>query len=312
MTHPLRMTLLRLLPALPADRPARAAVAVLAAIGASLLVVVARTRWGTAGDELAYWLAAERLAAGEPLYDPTASLITPGAYLYPPPLAQVLAPLTAVISGDLFTLGWTVLLLWCLYWLGGRNALVALALVVFIPVAVELWWRNVHLILAVLIVLGLRRGGWWFAIAAAIKMTPALGILYLASRGRLREAAVATAVGAGLLAASVALSPDAWRQFVDVIVEPAADAGAGIVPLPFWVRAFVGAALAVAAGRLHPRVGEPLLVVGLVFANPTFHVAALSMLVAIVPLWRTRQAQRARAGIDGASPTTTPAAAAQS
>lgn len=283
------MSLARVALVLPADRRPRIALVVLAAIGAGLLAVVAFTRWGAPGDEFAYWLAAQRLVAGGPLYDTTATLVTPYTYLYPPPLAQVLAPLTHILSDGLYNAGWTVLLLACLWWLGGRNLFVALALIAFVPVAVELWYRNVHLILAVLIVLGLRRGGWWFAIGAAIKITPALGILYLAARGRYRDAFVAAAVGGTLLAASLALAPDAWRQFVDVIVAPSRNVGAGILPVPFWVRGIAGALLAVAAGRIRPRIGEPLLVVALVIANPTLYVTALSMLVAVLPLWRTRR-----------------------
>jgi hypothetical protein len=276
---------------LPTERRSRVALVVLAAIGAALLAIIALTRWGTPSDESAYWQAAQRLVAGEPLYDPTATLVTPYTYLYPPPLAQVLAPLTLVLSDAAFIVGWTVLLLACLWWLGGRNLFVALALIAFVPVAVELWYRNVHLILAVLIVLGLRRGGWWFAIGASIKLTPVLGIAYLASRGRYRDAAVAVGVGGALLVMSVAISPDSWRQFVEVILEPARSAGAGIVPVPFWVRLLAGAALAVAAGRTRPKLGEPLLVVAVVIANPTLYVTALSMLVAIVPLWRTRRVE---------------------
>lgn len=289
------MTLARLLPGLPVDRRSRIALIVLAGIGACLLAVVAVYRWGTPSDEYAYWLAAKRLVAGQPLYDPNAIPGTPYAYFYPPPLAQVLAPLTLVLPDAAFVAGWTVLLLACLVWLGGRNVLVALALLAFVPVAVELWFRNVHLVLAVFIVLGLRRGGWWFSVGAAIKMTPALGILYLAARGRWRDAAVASLVGAVLLAISVAISPAAWREFVDVVAGSAGHVGASIFPVPFWPRAILGICLAVAAGRLRPRVGEPLLVAAIVIANPTLWVTALSLLVAIVPLVRTRSAPSIRA-----------------
>jgi hypothetical protein len=48
---------------------------ILAALGASLLLVVALARWGIPSDEYAYWLAAKRLVAGLPLYDPS---VTPG------------------------------------------------------------------------------------------------------------------------------------------------------------------------------------------------------------------------------------------
>jgi peptidoglycan/LPS O-acetylase OafA/YrhL len=52
---------------------------------------------------------------------------------------------------------WIVLLLACLWWLGGRDPLTAVALIAFLPVAVELPARNIHLVLAVLAVLALRR-----------------------------------------------------------------------------------------------------------------------------------------------------------
>jgi hypothetical protein len=44
------------------------------------------------------------------------------------------------------------------------------------------------------------------------------------------------------------------------------------------------------------RVGEAVLVVALVVANPTLWATALSMLVAIVPLWRGTRRSEERAG----------------
>ena len=76
---------------------------VLAAIGLSLLAILATTEWQHFNDEHAYWLAGARLAAGQPLYDPTAAPNTPFAYWYPPTLAQVLAPVTSFLSADAFS-----------------------------------------------------------------------------------------------------------------------------------------------------------------------------------------------------------------
>ena len=70
---------------------------VLAAIGGALLVIVATTRWAVPSDEHAYWLAARRIIDGLPLYDPAATIITPYAYLYPPPLAQAMVPVALVL-----------------------------------------------------------------------------------------------------------------------------------------------------------------------------------------------------------------------
>jgi hypothetical protein len=259
---------------------------VAATIGAIFLVVVVTTRWFEPTDEAAYWRAAERLATGQPVYDQTAQPGTPYAYFYPPPLAQVLAPFTRLVDERVFTAAWTVLLLGCLWWLSGRRPLVAIALVAFVPVAVELWYRNVHLVLAVLIVLALRRAPWLFAVAAAIKVAPVLGIVYLALRGRWRDAMIASAVGGAMLLVSVLASPELWRSFIDTVLVTGPAMGASLVPVPFPVRAALGIALTIVAARVPPRWGEPLLVVAIVVANPTLWATVFSMLVAIVPLLR--------------------------
>lgn len=269
-----------------------------AAIGLALLAVIAIYEWSHLNDEFAYWQAGARLWAGEAVYDPAAAPNTPYAYWYPPPLAQVLAPFTSVVSAELFAVAWTVLLLACLWWLGGRNVLVALALIAFLPVAVELRVRNVHLVIAVLAVFALRRSWAFWIPATALKITPVLGIGYLAAAGRWREAVKVAIVGGVVLAVSVALGPDAWRSFLEVVGARAGTDGGTILPveIPFVIRFAAGAALAVVAGRVaarataagrSPRAAEALLIVALVVANPTLWATAFSMLVAIVPLWRT-------------------------
>jgi hypothetical protein len=165
--------------------------------------------------------------------------------------------------------------------------LVALALVCFLPVAIELWFRNVHLVLAVLAVLALRRHPVFWVLAAAIKIAPVIGLAYLVARGRVREALAAGAVGAVVLGVSVVISPDAWRGFLDLALTQGSGASASFVPVPFVVRLAVAAVLAVVAGRMDERRGEVLLVVALVVGNPSLTMTAFSMLAAIVPLWVT-------------------------
>ena len=152
---------------------------VLAAIGGCLLLVVAVNRWAAPQDEHAYWLAGQRLLSGAPLYDPAATSVTPYAYWYPPPLAQLMAPVSALLPSEPFSWAWTGLLLACLLWLGRGRPLVALALVAFLPVAVELWFRNVHLVLAAIVALAILRWPWMFAVGAIVKLAPGLGIVYL-------------------------------------------------------------------------------------------------------------------------------------
>jgi hypothetical protein len=280
----------------------------LAAIGGLLLLVVATTAWRTGTDEIAYWQAAERLHAGLPVY--TAGSMPGDAsfgYWYPPPLAQLLVVLTPFLSPGAFTLLWTVLLLACVFWLGGRNVLIALALIAFLPVAEELRSRNIHLVLAVLIVLAVRRSSLFWVLAAAIKVAPVLGVLYLAAAGRVREALQVGLVGLLVLGISFALAPDAWRDFVSIVGSQAASNGASIVNVSYPVRFAAGAVLAIVAGRLGGRVGEVLIVVAVTLANPTFWATALSLLVAIVPLLRSRPQERGH----GARLPSTPAALAE-
>jgi hypothetical protein len=269
------------------------ALLVLAAIGAVLLLVVAFYRWDTPSDEHAYWLAARRLADGLPLYDSTATSITPYAYWYPPIVAQVLVPFAVVLPEMLFTAGWTVLMLGCLWWLAGRNLFVALALVAFPPIAVEFWFRNIHLILAVLIVLAIRSRPAWFSIGAAIKISPGLGIAYLLAQRRWRPALVAAGFGVGLLAASILLSPEAWRDFLGIMLSRGPGDVSGFLAVPYIARAIVGLGLAVFAARLPKGIGDVLLVVAIVVALPTLWFTALSTLMAVVPLWRSTRTTNA-------------------
>ncbi len=259
---------------------------ILALIGTTLLLVVATVRWGTPGDEHAYWLAGRHLLDGRPLYDPNATSVTPYAFWYAPVVAQLIAPVAAIFPSEAFTVAWTALLLGCVWWLAGGGVLPALALVAFPPVAVELWFRNVHLVLAVLIVLAIRRSPLFHVPGAAIKLSPALVIVYLAGRSRWREAALVLAVGLALLAASYALSPGAWQAFVEMLRSRGPGDVSGFLPIPYWTRAAVGVVLAVVAGRLQPRLGEPLLVVAIVVALPTLWFAALATLAALVPILR--------------------------
>ena len=279
----------------------------LATVGAVLLLVVAVNRWAVPSDEHAYWLASQRLLNGQPLYDPAATIVTPYAYWYPPVLAQALAPIAAVLPSLAFTFAWTVLLGVCVLFLGGKSVLGGLALIAFLPVAVELWFRNIHLVLAVMVVLGLRRWPALFAVGASIKLAPGLGIVYLAARGRWRDAIVASAVGAAILIVSFALNPDAWRQFIEIISARGPGETNGFLAVPYFVRALIGFGLAIVAGRLRPEVGELLLVVAITIALPTLWFTALSMLAAIVPLVLYRLAERPNPAPDAAVVSATPA-----
>jgi hypothetical protein len=141
-----------------------------------------------------------------------------------------------------------------------------------------------------------------FAVGASVKLAPGLGIAYLAARGRWRDAGLATVGGIAILAVSFVLSPDAWRQFVDIATARGPGETNGFLAVPYFVRAIVGLVLAVVAGRLRPAIGEPLLIVAITVALPTLWFTALSMLAAIVGLALYRPASgRADAPTDAPS-----------
>ncbi len=261
---------------------------VLAAIGAALVLIVAVTRWAVPSDEHAYWLAARRIIEGVPLYDPAATIVTPYAYLYPPPLAQALVPVALVVPSWLFSAGWTALMGLALWWLAGRDVLRALAFIAFLPVAVEFWFRNVHLFLAVLVVLGLRRAAPWFAVGAAVKVAPGLGLVWAVLRGGWRDAAILGAVGLAMLAVSVVIAPDQWVEWVRYIGAQDPFAQSSFFGTPFPIRAVVALGLTLIAARVGNWRGEALFVAAVTLALPSLWFTGLSLLIAVVPLYRSR------------------------
>ena len=108
--------------------------------------------------------------------------------------------------------------------------------------------------------------------------------------------------GCGVLGVSVLLSPDAWRDFLAFALATGDTSGASLVPVPFPVRLALAALLAFAGGRFGDRRGEALLVVALVVGNPTLWMTALSLLVAIVPLWSRPPGRRAPARLPRPEP----------
>ena len=264
----------------------RIALIALAAIGGALLAIIVVLFWQTPGDNYAYWLAAQRLVAGEPVYVTGEAAFAPYAYHYTPPLAQVLAPFTLVLPAIAYIVGYRVLEILSVWYLAGRAMLPMLALIAFLPVAVELRFENVHLFMAVAIVLGLSRWPLLFAVAAVVKVSPGLGVVYLVLRRRYRDALVVVLVGAAICMVSYVLSPSLWQEFLAAIGDRAGITGNSLIPVPYILRALAGLLLAVAGGIIGRRRGELLLVLGITAANPNLALNGFAVLAAAVPVWR--------------------------
>ena len=257
----------------------------LAVIGAGLLAVIVGAFWQEPGDEFAYWLAGMRLAAGLPIYATGEAAFAPYAYHYPPPLAQLLAPFTLVVPAVAYLIVYRALLLLATWDLAGRRMLYMLALIAFLPVALELRFENVNLFMALGIVYGLGRWPWLFAIAAVVKVSPGLGIIYLVFRRRWRDAIISSVVGVLIVAVSYLLDPGLWRSFLDAIGDRASITGNSLLPLPYAVRGAAGLALTIAGGIIGRRRGELLLVAGMTIANPNLALNGFAVLAAAIPVW---------------------------
>lgn len=260
--------------------------AALAAIGGILLAVIAARFWTEAGDDLAYWIAGHRLAAGEPIYADPSVAFEPFAFHYIPAVAQILAPITLVVPAVPFLIGFRALLLLALWDIAGRRMLDLLALLAFLPIAVSLRVENVEIFMAYAIVIGLARWPWAFMLGALVKVSPGLGLVYLAAQRRWRDVAVSAVLGLAVVTVSYVLAPDLWRQWLAAIAGRSDVVGNSIVPLPYSVRAIAGFVLAVVAGLVGRRRGELLLVGAVTIANPGLSLQGFAVLAAAVPIWR--------------------------
>ncbi len=261
--------------------------ALLAAVGAAILAVIVAFYWNGPGDSLAYWIAGDRLAHGLPIYTAPDIAFEPFAFHYPPPVAQVLAVVTMVLPAFAFSIVYRGLMLLALWDLAGRTMLKMLALIAFIPMAVAVRIENVEIFMALGIVLGLRRWPWLFTVGALIKVSPGLGLVYLAMRRQWRDLAISAALGAGIVIVSLVTVPDLWRGFIDAIAGRADMVGNSLIPVPYSVRALTGFVLAVVGGAIGRRNGELLLVVAVTIANPGLSLQGFAVLAAAIPIWLT-------------------------
>ena len=262
--------------------PASILLLVGATTGLLLLLALAAYRWDELGDSHAYWLAGRAIVEGRSPYELTTDPQIPFAYQYPPPMAQVMAPVAAVIGSWPFEYLWLALMGVCLAWLAGWRVLLALALVALLPVTIEFWYRNIDLQLAVLAILAIRRWPAVFAVGAAIKLSPGVGIVYLAAARRWRAAAGVAVLLAAICGVSWILAPDLWSEFAGTLAARGPSDTSSILPIPYAVRVVAALILAAIAGRLGGRRGEMLVFVAIGVGLPTLWLSGFSFFVGLV------------------------------
>ncbi len=160
-------------------------------------------------DVAAYWEAAERIRAGEPLYVAGVANAS-NLYRYAPWFAYVWVPLT-FLPREAVTVGWVGLMIAAAILSTAplfRHGLAgSAAFALFAPIQLQAAvFGNVQPLLVLMLLWGVERrsGPLWIAIGASLKAVPLLLALVYAGRGEWRRAGLAVALTA-LLAAPALL-----------------------------------------------------------------------------------------------------------
>jgi hypothetical protein len=226
--------------------------------------------WGTGQDARCYWLPS--------LLDPYAHSVwtNPIAYVYSPAFLQLVSPLTR-LPWQAFLAVWTLILLLAVRFLTGPRLLAAG--VVF--GAMELAGGNISLLLAAAIVLGFRWPAAW-SFLLLTKVTPGIGLLWFAFRREWRSLGIALGVTAAVIAGSALMLPNAWPEWIDVLVRNGSRDGTwAALPIALWIRLPIAIAVVAWGARTNRRWAVP---VASMIALPAVWYGSLSMLLAIVAL----------------------------
>ncbi|HLY15190.1 MAG TPA: glycosyltransferase family 87 protein [Candidatus Limnocylindrales bacterium] len=248
---------------------------IVAAVGIWVLVMAFGEPWSrfliTGQDARCYWV---------PGFDAPYALsewTAPIAYVYSPAFLQLLAPLK-VLAWEPFLAIWTVILLLAVRFLSGPR-LFALALLVAVP---ELIGGNIHLLLAVAIVVGFRYPAAWSLILLT-KITPGIGLLWFAVRREWRSLAIALGATAAIVAVSLVIAPRSWLEWFGVIDSSVGKTSGtwAALPIPLWLRLPIAVAVVVWGARTDRRWAVP---VAAMLALPALWYGGLTILLAVIPL----------------------------
>ncbi len=224
---------------------------------------------GPAIDAYAYWLNRPPVTYG-------ALPGTDGAFLYSPAFAQIISPLTA-LPWQIFLIVWLAAMLLALAWLVGPLLLFP-AVLLF---GIEIQYANIHLFMAVALVLGFRFSWTWAAILLT-KVTPGVGLLWFVRRRDWRSLTVAIGATLIVVVVSAALDPQAWVGWFSLLESSATaptQSFSAIVPL--WLRLpLAGGLVWWGAGRDAKWVMPIVATISL----PVIWPGSLALLSAVFPL----------------------------
>ena len=169
-------------------------------------------------DVHAYYEAAARLNAGLPLYPPSQDVATPLGYPYPPLLAILFRPLAllpfaaAAAIWEVVVIASFVVTVW---WMGFRRKETWLAIgILGVPIAWSVTIGQAQVPLTLLTAIG---APWSIALAANIKLFPALIALWWIGRREWRNLGLFAATLAGLALLQLILAPQASLDYLTAI-----------------------------------------------------------------------------------------------
>jgi hypothetical protein len=174
---------------------------------------------------------------------------------------------------------WSALLVATTVWLGWRRTLLVLA---FPPVALELYYGNVNLLVAAAIALGFRYPATW-AFILLTKVTPGVGLLWFAVRREWRSLAIALGLTGVIVAVSFVVDAPLWPEWLSRMSEDAPEPLGGLLAIPLWLRLPLAVVVVVWGARTNRKWTVP---VAATLALPVLWIAGLSILAAIGALDR--------------------------
>jgi hypothetical protein len=244
----------------------------LSALGVAALVSIFRIgaqNGGSGFDALCYW-------EFDPAH-PYAGTYGGLDFSYAPPIALAFLP-GHLLSFDAFRALWLAIQVAALIWLARRYAL---ALLLFLPIGVELYNGNIHLLLAAAIVLSFRWPVAW-SFVLLTKVTPGIALLWYLVRREWRSLAVALGATAAISLATMVIVPHQWLQWLEFLASnPSPDTTTVHVTVPLSVRLAASALIVVYGARTDRRWTVP---VAAMVSLPVMWVNGFAMLAAIVPL----------------------------
>jgi hypothetical protein len=254
-------------------------------IGLSVVGVAGTVSIFTAGggpgfDTYAYWLTGHG-----PLYAVGDGL---GAFQYTPAALFFLWPVSLLPWALAFPV-WLAISAAALAAIGGRWSL---ALLLFVPIPMELYEGNIHLLLALAIVVGFRYPAAW-AFVLVTKIVPGVGLLWFVVRREWRSLAIALVV-TGLLVTASLLIPGAWAAWWAHTTDNPQGMTPNQIGVPLWLRLPVAVAIVVWGARTDRR--WTVIVAG-TLALPSLWFYGLSMLVGVVPLATRRSMSGGRGAV---------------